>query len=369
MKIFVPRFVDKINRNAQNINAQALLRRWANLGAIFFSVRFTNDIPAEIRRHETFKITSGRFWPWHIIYRYLGRYDAIFYPGHQWFDLFAFRLVRLLRPKTPVVATLEGIPWMTPSQKQELEDICGHSIFTLSYEASKHYTQVLSMADRIIAISPFLAKVGRFLYGDKLSVVSLGIDSDTFFFDENASKRDRVTVICAATVYELKRPWLFVELANSNPDVDFFWFGEGRGVILSNLRNQIDVAGLTNIYFKASVSHSQLAHEFRKGHLFVLPSMSEGVPKAAQEAAACGLPLVLFGSYEPPIVVHGENGYVVWDDQEFLSTVSSAVKSKERLYEMGKKSAEMAEEWDWRYLAPLWLTEVRNEIARVHEKF
>jgi glycosyltransferase involved in cell wall biosynthesis len=251
---------------------------------------------------------------------------------------------------------------MTPDLKVDLEDICGHKIYTLSYEASKHYSHVLGMADHIIAISPFLSLVGRHLYGNKISVLSLGVDCETFFVDDNTAKAERITVICAATAYDHKRPWLFVELAAANPDCDFIWYGVSRGATMSQVHNKIKGLGLTNINFKAPISHAQLAHEFRKAHLFVLPSMSEGVPKAAQEAAACGLPLILFGQYEAPTVVHGENGYVVWDDQEFLSTVSSAVQNKERLHKMSKKSAEMAKEWSWSRLAPLWQKEILAEI-------
>lgn len=217
------------------------------------------------------------------------------------------------------------------------------------------------MADHVIAISPFLAKVGSHLYGDKFSVIPLGVDTQVFYPPAGPRKPGRVRVVSAGTVYPLKRPELFLALAEAIPDADFRWYGGSRGDLLNHLKSEQQKRGINNLEFVGEVTPEELADAFRKADLFVLPSKTEGVPKVSQEAAACRLPLVLFGHYEAPTVVHGENGVVVWDDDELVKTVADLAADREKLAAMGKRSSEMAKEWDWGILAPKW----QNEIVRL----
>jgi glycosyltransferase involved in cell wall biosynthesis len=90
--------------------------------------------------------------------------------------------------------------------------------------------------------------------------------------------------------------------------------------------------------------------------------MSEGVPKVTQEAAACGLPVVLFGHYEAPSVLHDETGFVVWSDDELVSAIEVLLKEPERLMRMGRKAAELAKDWDWSKIAPMWEASIMNAL-------
>ncbi len=60
---------------------------------------------------------------------------------------------------------------------------------------------------------------------------------------------------------------------------------------------ETDKMGIKNLSFPGGASPEALAEQFRTCSLFVLLH-AEGVPKVAQEAAACGLPIVLNGFYE-----------------------------------------------------------------------
>ena len=170
-------------------------------------------------------------------------------------------------------------------------------------------------------------------------------------------------MVCAGTVYPLKRPELFLKLAERIPEADFIWYGGGRGDLLGELKHQIKAKGLTNIEFKGPANRQQLADAFRQAHLFVLPSMSEGVPKVSQEAAACALPLVTFGYYEAPTAVHGKNGAVVWSDEEFIDAVASLIRDREKLDRMGAESGRMAADWSWEIVAGKWLAQINHCIG------
>jgi glycosyltransferase involved in cell wall biosynthesis len=87
------------------------------------------------------------------------------------------------------------------------------------------------------------------------------------------------------------------------------------------------------------------------------------VPKVTQEAAACGLPVILFGYFEAPSVVDGENGFVVWDDGQLFNRVAELLGDPERAREMGRNGAHLARNWDWNLLAPQWESTIRNVIS------
>src|SRR4029078_3488052 len=102
--------------------------------------------------------------------------------------------------------------------------------------------------------------------------------------------------------------------------------------------------GLRNLDFPGGRLPGALADEFRSSSFFVLPSYAEGVPKVTQEAAACGLPIVLHGFYEAPTVIHKLNGFGAWSDEEMIEQVGSFIRDPDRCRQMGLHGAAMAKE-------------------------
>ncbi len=118
---------------------------------------------------------------------------------------------------------------------------------------------------------------------------------------------------------------------------------------------RLAVRALENVQFVGEVSPRELGNAFRSACLFVMPSRSEGVPKVTKEAAACGLPIVLFGYYEAPSVEHMMNGLVVWSDEEFYAAVDQMLQNAELRSTMGVVSAGMQEARDWDLQARQWV--------------
>ena len=133
---------------------------------------------------------------------------------------------------------------------------------------------------------------------------------------------------------------------------DFIWYGDGE--MRAHLVQEKSRLGLINVDFPGALPNRDLGARFRQASLFVLPSLAEGVPKVTQEAAACGLPIVIFGYFEAPTVVDGENGFVVWNDAEALDRVGLLVNAPKMAENMGVRSVEMAKDWSWDVLAPKW---------------
>lgn len=361
-KIFVPRLMDADNFNPQNSNAQNMLGRWPDdeLRISTFCYNAPRQDVAGKASVNLIKLWRWRFWRLSAWLAYQRRIDAVFYPGADVSDDLGWRFRDWTGRRVPIIATLEGLVGNV-EREQEYTAWAGHPVFCqhVDEKVLARIDRLYERADHIIAISPFLAKMGKKRYGDKFHVLRLGIER-RIFHNDGRSPKNGFSVVGCGRLYGNKRPELFLQLAARFPDTEFTWYGDGE------MRSQLCVEkgrlGLENVHFPGSVSPICLAKAFRCAHLFILPSLSEGAPKVLQEASACGLPVVCFGYYEPPSVADGENGCVVWDDEEFFSHVEHLIGNPQKAEEMGMNGSRMAEEWDWDRVAPLWFDAIKDGL-------
>ncbi len=356
------------DRNAQNSNAKALLSRFSDPHVRWTAIAGEEPVTSVMRNGiDILKFSRSRLWPYELLLSYQRNFDAIFYPGVMWPDEFGLRLRRASGRRIPVIATIEGVI-ADAANVGRLSDHFGHPVFSQPgvEHAVPRIRWIYQTSDHIIAISPFLAKVAEFLYGDKVSHLPLGLDTE-IFNSEGRKDPVRCRVVSCGTVKSSKNPELFLRLASRYKDADFVWFGDGqmRSLLLEKTKSM----ALANLTFPGSLPAEMLAHEFRNSSIFVLPSHSEGVPKVTQEATACGLPVVLNGFFEAPSVIHEQNGLVAWSDEELAEHVGTLIHDSARRARMGAKGAEMAKTWNWNRIAPQWqqmiLNLARSASARV----
>jgi glycosyltransferase involved in cell wall biosynthesis len=354
-RILVPRVVDAANVNAQALNARSLLSRFGRPNCEWHCVRYGKADPAVVA-NPTVKITRlapWRFWAWHMMLFYQQSADAIFYPGVEWFDRIGLQWRDRTRRSIPVIATLEGLAG-GPEREERLSRVAGHPVYCLhgSRERLDRFDYVMHRADHIVAISPFLAKMARELYGDKCSVIPMGVDLDLFAPAGRPKSTQDKKVLSVGNVRAHKRPEVFLSLAERFRDVQFRWIGEGdrRQALIAEAARR----GLHNLSFPGALTRAEIADELRTADVFVMPSRSEGVPKATQEAVASGVPCIVFGCYESPSVIDGENGYVVWSDSELEQRLGELLENASLCAEMGRRGCEMSRTWDWDVVAPQW---------------
>lgn len=353
VRIFVPRWMDQRNTNAQNSNARALLSRFSDPRAHWTAVcSHKAAAPVMPSAVELIPLSSSRFWSYRLALTYQAKCDAIFYPGPHWSDEFGIKARRFLRRGTPVIATIEGII-AAPDALQRLATDVGHPVFSQpgADAGIPRIRWIYESCDHIIAISPFLARAAKALYGDKVSSLPLGLETGIFHHGGRCEPA-RARVVGCGTVKSSKKPEVFLHLASHYKDADFVWFGDGP--MRESLVRDGERQGLKNVQFPGAVTPERLAEELRKSSLFVLPSKAEGVPKVAQEAAACGLAVVVHGFYETPSVVHKVNGLVAWSRQELIEDVGILLEDGELRRGMGQRGAEMAKAWSWDQIAPRW---------------
>jgi len=283
---------------------------------------------------------------------YQSHFDAIFYPGPHWADKVGLSFRNLTGRDVPVITTIEGVV-TSPDSLQRLSSLVGHPVFSQpgTESAVLRIRRIFENSKHIIGISPFLARVAKALYGDKVSCLPLGVET-SIFHDRGRKEPMRCRIVGCGAVKSSKNPQLFLRLAARYQQADFVWYGEGD--MLRSLILETNRTGLKNLQFPGTRRPESLAEELRNSSLFVLPSHAEGAPKVTQEAAACGLPIVLNGFFEAPTVVHGKNGLVAWSDEELIEHVGVLIEDPARRAAMGRQGAEMAKDWDWDQIAHRW---------------
>lgn len=117
---------------------------------------------------------------------------------------------------------------------------------------------------------------------------------------------------------------------------------------LDELAEQLGVSEL--IHYVGQVPYEKLEISYQYADMFVLTSLSEGMPSVILEAMGCGLPIIasdVGGNNE--IVKEGENGFLIKEnDVELIAQqIAELVNNKELRQRMGKKSREMALQYDW----------------------
>jgi len=361
LNIVIPRVVDEGNLNAQNINAKAMLSRFSSSGCRWLATHYDKPDP-DVAANPNVSLTRlwrRRLWLPRMWLHYVRSADAVFYPGNEPIDLLGIRWSRRLRLNRPIIATLEGLAG-GDSRERQLSACAGHEVCCQRADERglARIDAILGEADHIIAISPFLHRMGEHLYGKKVSMIPLGVDRATFFPPTAKVHDGRPRVLCAGTVNERKRPEVFFALAERHPEADFSWVGTGP------LREQMMTASasrrLRNISFPGAMAPDALAEELRRTSIFAMPSKAEGVPKVIQEALACGVPVVVFGHYEAPCVMEGKNGFIVWSDEEFGVRVSELLRDPALASRMGRAGAEESAAWSWDIVAPIWEQAIRR---------
>lgn len=355
--------VDAENLNAQSNNTKALLSRWdsAGLPAAVFHFRTPDPIVAANPNVRLIKLPPNRLWKSRALAAGLGQVSAVFFPGFApSLDDRVRGLRRALGREVAVISTLEGLPVSHKKQTEKeefLSSLAGHPVFCQSvvHKNMAALNRTKANSDLIIGISPFLRRMAAEIWPQPLKAdIPLGVELRIFHSDGRLphGHRRRVRVVCAGNFHARKRPEMFLKLANYHTDADFVWYGDGP--LRQPLLEQVKAQNLTNLSFPGPAAPIALAEAFRSADIFALPSISEGVPKVTQEAAACGLPIVCMNYYEPISVVNGINGFQAQDDHEFCSYLRALIEDAGMRVRLGGEGTSMARKWDWDHLAKIW---------------
>ena len=133
---------------------------------------------------------------------------------------------------------------------------------------------------------------------------------------------------------------------------------------LDELAESLHVSDL--IKYVGLVPYDTLEKSYQYADVFVLTSLSEGMPSVILEAMGCGLPIVasdVGGNNE--IVHEGKNGYLIKDNNIDLLArrLAELINNESLREEMGRHSRALAMEYDWKSIMAQY-----NELYAKHAK-
>lgn len=343
---------DEDNVNAQSLNARDLALRLDQQR--FRSALFAHRPDPRLRGHEHIRVVRlpPRLATCVLAPTLLwGRHDIVVHPPFDHLGRIWRRVGRIGRHPRSVVP-VEG----TAAQLVE----------TLGFSRAR---AMLEQADARAAISPFIAASVEETFGLCCESVNIGVDLSLFApADASTANRDGPpVVISVASIQPRKRLGLLLDLAlELGPDqATFVIVGNpiGGGQHLEELQRLRAQRELHHVQFRPGVPQHEVARLLRASDVFVLPSRLEGVPKVTLEAAAAGLPAVVFEDYHSPSVIDGRTGFAVRTDGEMLTRLRQLTTDVELRARMGHDAVAHAQQFAWERVVPGWAALFERVVA------
>jgi glycosyltransferase involved in cell wall biosynthesis len=167
----------------------------------------------------------------------------------------------------------------------------GDCLATLPARLIRRMEREFEMADAILVPSQVARRsFERAGYAERTIVVNAGVDHHFFAPPSKAAPRDIFRVCYAGRVELLKgipyllRAWNRLGLTQA----ELVLIGE----VAPEMQRIIKQWALPNVRFLGFLPASELADWYRASHLFVFPSVNEGLARVIFEAMSCGLPVV-----------------------------------------------------------------------------
>jgi glycosyltransferase involved in cell wall biosynthesis len=216
------------------------------------------------------------------------------------------------------------------------------------------YQGVVANCDVYTAITECVARdIARTLHRKATYMLPVGVDCGAFApaFQESPAKP---TVLFVGTLIETKSPLLVLEAARRFPEAKFRLIGAGRAGYGEVVARQVAEWQLNNVTLEGGRSQSEVAQAMRESDVFLLPSRSEGLPKVTLEAAASGLPCIVFRDYETPSVVDNVTGFHVNTREQMMEKLALLVSDPVLRKRMGLAARHHANKFDWNEIGRRW---------------
>jgi glycosyltransferase involved in cell wall biosynthesis len=225
---------------------------------------------------------------------------------------------------------------------------------------------VLPNCDVHTGVTEFVSRDVAGVVGHEVKFI-LPVGVDTAFFTPPSERQHAApTVLFVGTLIERKGPQHLLNAATRFPQAMFRIVGAGRDGFENVLLRKAHELQLKNLTFEGPRTQGEVLDIMRQSDIFVLPSRLEGMPKVTLEAAATGLPCLVFRDYQTPSVVDGVTGFQVGTLDEMLSRLAQLIGEPALRVDMGRKARKHAERFDWNVVSRQW-EEAYLEIASKRE--
>jgi glycosyltransferase involved in cell wall biosynthesis len=337
--LFLPP-IDTDNTNAQSLNAREISLR---LDAQRFrcTLWYEREPDPRLKNRPGIRLLRlpSRYKTFRILKEFQTGYDLVTYVDCSPASYLFMRLPRSLRRVTKTVLHVEA-----PSAQ----------IVNPTRTMRWLYNGIIPYCDIYTAITQFVARdVDRQLGRRPSHILPVGVDTKTFFPPAKRT-HPRPVILFAGTIIERKGPQHVVEAAAKFPNALFRLVGSGRDGFETVLRDKINQLNLKNVTLEGPKTQTQILQIMRESDIFLLPSRLEGIPKVTLEAAATGLPCIVFRDYETPSVVHGQTGFQVGELDEMMNALERLITDPGLREQMGSAGRAHVAQFDWDVVSKIW---------------
>jgi len=336
--LFMPS-VDVDNTNAQSLNVREIALR-LDPERFDTTLWYEREPDARLRSLPGLRLLQlpSRRKTLRILREMLAGYDIIAYIDYSPASYMFLRVPRPLR-RAKAVMHLEAPTSQLANPSPQLRRL---------------YEGVRAVCDVYTGITKFVADEFRDITRKKVSyILPVGVDTGLFTPPRMRSNESPV-VLFAGTLIERKGPQYVLDAAVRFPNAVFRLVGAGREGFEEVLRRKIAQSGLTNVALEGPASQARMVDVMRESDIFLLPSRLEGIPKVTLEAAASGLPCIVFRDYETPSVIDGVTGFQVETMEEMMQALEKLISDQSLRQEMGVAARKHMANFDWNLVSRQW---------------
>lgn len=337
--LFLPT-VDARNTNAQSLNVREIALRLDP--ERFESTLWYEDEPDQrLRGQRGIRLVQlpARRKSYRILSEMMRGHDIISYLDYSPASYLFLHLPRALRSRTRTVYHAEAPAAQLVNPSRTLRFL---------YQGTFPRCDVYTGITEHVARNLYSSIKKRASY-----ILPVGVNTKLFAPPERGAMAAPV-ILFAGTLIERKGPQYVLDAATRFPDARFRLVGAGRDGFDEFLQNQIRRANLKNVTLEGPRTQSQMVTIMRDCDIFLLPSRLEGIPKVTLEAAASGLPCIVFRDYETPSVIDGVTGYQVATVEEMMQALGNLIADRALRESMGAAARKLVESFDWDVVSKLW---------------
>jgi glycosyltransferase involved in cell wall biosynthesis len=337
--LFLP-VVDADNTNAQSLNVREIALR-LDPERLQSTLWYERQADPRLLGNPSIRLLQlpSRVRSRRILREILSAYDIIAYVDYSPASYFFLHLPRTLRRQTKAVfhAEAPSAQMVNPSR-------------TLRFL----YNGIVPCCDVYTGITDFVAQDVFNTTRKKVRYI-LPVGVDTKLFKPPAERKNPSPVVLfAGTLIERKGPQHVIDAAIQFPNARFRLVGAAREGFDLTLQQRIAKSGLKNIELEGPKTQPQLLEMMQQSDIFLLPSRLEGMPKVTLEAAATGLPCIVFRDYETPSVIDGATGFQVKSLEQMMQALGNLISDRGLRDRMGRAARQHAEKFDWDLVSGQW---------------
>lgn len=278
-------------------------------------------------------------------------YDSYAGAGFQYLKKKAPHIKRIMDASAAYAGYVGELIDRESQNSSELETVCKKTY--PEYWDNKWRKEVfceVHYSDYILAASQYCANsyVRAGLDAKAACIVPYGVDINKFV-PAKTNESDKLILIYCGNGTVMKGLRYLLDVMTKLEDMPIKLIVVGAVDIREPI--YVKYANAKNVEFTGKVNHEQINEYYQSAHVYVLPTLTEGLSLAGLEAMASGLPLICTThSGVSDLIREGENGFVIpiADETALYERVLWCFNNKQTLGDMSIHARKTAEGYSWK---------------------